>query len=80
MNPHPLQKKIMLRINVNSNDINEVKRVVETTVNQLVNNLKVLHNETDRVFEPKKKFSTKKGKKAMGDMDDMGEVMDEVIE
>ena len=77
MNPHPLQKKIMLRINVNSNDINEVKRVVETTVNQLVNNLKVLHNETDRVFEPKKKFSTKKGKKAMGDMD---EVMDEVIE
>lgn len=75
MNPHPLQKKIMLRINVNSNDINEVKRVIETTVNQLLNNLKILRNEVDRVFEPKKKFSVRKSKKAMGN-----DVMDETIE
>ena len=43
MNPHPLQKKIMLRINVNSNDINEVKGA-RTTVNQLLNNLKSIEN------------------------------------
>lgn len=75
MNPHPLQKKIMLRINVNSNDINEVKRVVDTTVNQLLNNLKILKTEVDRVYEPKKKFVVKKNKKATGEM----EVMDEVL-
>ena len=44
-----LFKKIMLRINVNSNDINEVKRVIETSVNQLLNNLKILKNEVDRI-------------------------------
>ena len=75
MNPHPLQKKIMLRINVNSNDINEVKRVIETTVNQLLNNLRVLRTEVDRVYEPKKKFVVKKSKKANG-----MEVMDELLE
>ena len=78
MNPHPLQKKIMLRINVNSNDINEVKRVIETTVNQLLNNLRVLRTEVDRVYEPKKKFSVKKSKKATGDMEVMDEVLDEM--
>ena len=65
----------MLRINVNSNDINEVKRVVDTTVNQLLNNLKILKTEVDRVYEPKKKFIVKKNKKATGEM----EVMDEVL-
>ena len=65
----------MLRINVNSNDINEVKRVIETTVNQLLNNLRVLRTEVDRVYEPKKKFVVKKSKKAKG-----MEVMDELLE
>ena len=79
MNPHPLQKKIMLRINVNSNDINEVKRVIETSVNQLLNNLKILKNEVDRVYQPKKKFIVKKSKKATGEADVMDEVLEEDI-
>ena len=47
----------------------------ETTVNQLLNNLKILKNEVDRVYEPKKKFIVKKSKKATGEADIMDEVL-----
>ena len=49
MNQNPLQKNY-LRINVNSNDINEVKRVIETSVNQLLNNLKILKYKVDLAY------------------------------
>ena len=39
MNPHPLQKKIKIRVNFNDNDINIVKNIFEKTTKYLVDSL-----------------------------------------
>ena len=44
MNPHPLEKKIKIRVNFNDDDINTVKEAFDKTTTYLVGELNKLHS------------------------------------
>ena len=63
MNPHPLKKTIMFRINVE--DINILKQIIITTSSTLITNIDKLRNDILSKFEAKKIFRKKKSPKTV---------------